>query len=72
MKVHQLVTQLIQLPQDAEVILSSDSEGNSYSPAHEVDVVRYDSADDEYWPIHHQDLVDYDIDDTVEGVFIWP
>lgn len=72
MKVHELIAQLSRVPQDAEVILSSDSEGNRYDTAFEVDVARYQSADDEFWPIHPQDLADYDIEDTLVGVYIWP
>lgn len=32
MKVNELIEILKQLPQDAEVIMSSDAEGNNYSP----------------------------------------
>lgn len=37
MKVSELISQLQSMPQDAEVILQKDAEGNGYSPLSEAD-----------------------------------
>lgn len=37
MKISELIAKLSQFPQDAEIIISSDSEGNSYSPLVDFD-----------------------------------
>jgi hypothetical protein len=37
MKVSELITELLKLDQDADVILQKDSEGNGYSPLYAVD-----------------------------------
>lgn len=77
MKVRELIEQLSKLPQDAEVLVSSDSEGNSYDMAYEVDVMYYLPGNDEYWPIALEDIEagEYDdltVDDLTQAVCIWP
>lgn len=69
MKVHELMEKLSKAPQFADVILSSDPEGNSYDIAYEVAVLRYDPTD-EIYPIDPDDLDDHD--DVLVGFFIWP
>lgn len=71
MRVSELIAELTKLPQDAEVILSSDSEGNRYDTAYEIAVAHYD-PDDEIYPIFPNELADYDVDDLAVAVFIWP
>ena len=76
MKVHELIKTLSQLPQDVEVILSSDPEGNSYDTAYDVAVAYYDPTDWGYLPIDQDDLDDVgdgdENEDLVIGVYIWP
>ena len=75
MKVRELIEQLSRMPQDAEVLVSSDSEGNSYDTAYDVDVMYYVPGDVEYWPVAPEDIDEYDgltLDDLVQAVCIWP
>jgi hypothetical protein len=69
MKVHELIAELSHLPQYADVIVSSDPEGNSYNPAYEVTLGSYYPDDDEFYPVHPDDLDD---DEVIVGVYIYP
>ena len=48
MQVRELIEELIKLPSDAEVILSSDEEGNSHLRARGLWVGRFDPSDQYY------------------------
>ena len=69
MKVHELMELLSALPQNAELWVSSDPEGNSFN--------RLACAEEEYMsvdmePIHPDDLDDYDEDEVTLAVVLWP
>jgi hypothetical protein len=72
MKVHELIEQLSKHPQDAEVILSSDPEGNSYDTVYEVDAAYYDPEGQEIWPVHEDEIEEDEYENLTVGVFIWP
>lgn len=71
MKVKELIEELAGLPQDAEVLLSRDSEGNGFSPwcgdhsigcIHKEDVGRY-SIDEFYTDV---------LPEMVKAIVLWP
>lgn len=70
MNVLQLIKELQDLPETAEVILSSDPEGNSYNTAYEVTLGVHWPNDDELWPVHPDDMEEGD--EPVVAVYIYP
>lgn len=74
MKVHELIAELSKLPQDFEVFVSSDAEGNSYNELTDVSVSPYvfDDPYYEYHLIHPDDLGEYDDDVIGYAVYLYP
>lgn len=58
MKIKQLIKQLSKYDENYEVILASDAEGNSYSPAKSVyynEEIRFYKEDNEFYSIEDED-----------------
>jgi hypothetical protein len=72
MKVSELIAELSKLPQDVEVILSRDPEGNGFYTVEDVEASYYDPDDYDLSPIHPNDLEEYNQAGLAVGVFIWP
>jgi hypothetical protein len=60
MKVKELIKLLKKLNQDYEVILSKDSEGNSYSPACNYNIVDYKPENTYYGEIYDENHYEED------------
>ena len=58
MKVKELKEKLKDIPDDFEVILSKDGEGNDYSPLAEIDLIHY--APENNWYGYVIDKMDWD------------
>lgn len=82
MNVKRLIEELQKLPQDAEVIMSTDSEGNGYSPLAELDIGSMDPyyADryyiEDYYSDGHSDeqccLEPGERDSFLKVICLWP
>lgn len=75
MKVKDLKEKLKDLPEDFEVILASDSEGNEYSPLAEVDLVCYQPETNWYGYVVDESEWDEDLDGgefKENAVCMWP
>lgn len=71
MNVKELKNILRNVPDDIEVILSSDAEGNSYSPVYTYDVVFFDS--DNETVTHPDDFSDEEYEALEKNAFVlWP
>lgn len=69
MKVSELIKQLKKLPKDSIVILSSDAEGNKFSPVSYLSKALYAPEGD----VYNLDEDKNDLpDDAVTAVVIWP
>lgn len=69
MKVHELMELLSALPQNVELWVSRDEEGNAFNRLAYVEE-EYMSVDME--PIHPDDLDEYDEDEVTRAVVLWP
>lgn len=58
MKVCELIAELVKLPQDLDIIIQEDSEGNGYHKAYAVELV-YDDEDHGYPSVSTKRLSDY-------------
>ena len=68
MKVHEIIELLQKLPQDLEVVVASDDEGNSFRhiPKNWVSIEKFYNED----IIHEDDYSEYDLDELSEYVVI--
>jgi len=76
MKVEDLIETLERLDPELEVVLSSDSEGNSFSPCSEYGIGFY-VADSAYYGSFYNDQEELDEEnkstsDAVQAVVLWP
>ena len=71
MTVAELIAQLQTLPGDLPVVMSKDSEGNSFSPMHEAEVARYFAECTWAGEIVHPDD-DADYVNLEDVVCLWP
>lgn len=76
MKVRDLIKELTDLPQNAEVILSTDPEGNGFYELQDVDLSRYVPGDYDLLPVYPEDVEQMDgiesIDELTQAVYLWP
>lgn len=73
MNVRELIQELMQYPEDCVVILSSDSEGNNYSPVTVVDRVQYVAESSCYGRLFDPDEEEEEEGNkSVEAVALWP
>lgn len=73
MKVKELIALLTDLPQEHEVVLSKDSEGNSFSPL--ASHGQYMYIPDSTWAgdiMHEEDAEEYEQDYVENAVVLWP
>ncbi|NIV31713.1 MAG: hypothetical protein GWN58_20180 [Anaerolineae bacterium] len=70
MTVKELMDKLAEMPQDLPVIMSADSEGNSYSPLVDMEQMAYSATwRDAVAPEH---LAEYGQPDSVMTLCLWP
>lgn len=73
MKVSQLISELLTLNPDTQILLASDEEGNNYMPLYSVEKARCTRDDFEFIVIFDDDLVyNYEIVDAEECVVLFP
>lgn len=77
MKVKQLIRKLEKLNQEAEVLLSSDSEGNSHSVFNDIcSDVKYRKSDYEIEILYQGDIGDFvsqkEFDKAKEAIILYP
>jgi hypothetical protein len=73
MTIKDLAALLATLPQDALVVVASDSEGNGFSPFYKLTTgryVEYSSGESEFHESGDRD--DAEDEDAVEAVCVWP
>lgn len=74
MKVSELIEELKKCRQDAEVILQSDPEGNSYSPIAGADGILQYYEEEERQTFSFEDVTEcgLDVDDLLPCCVLWP
>lgn len=74
MKVKDLKEKLKNLPEDLEVILASDAEGNEFIPLADLEEVRYEAENNYYGYVVDEEDWDEEIDGQFKtnAVALWP
>jgi hypothetical protein len=71
-KVGELIQKLQELDQDALVVLSSDGEGNQYSPLADVEAGKYAAENTWRGEFYSEADEDWFAEDAVKCVGLWP
>ncbi len=71
MKVSELIENLLEFPQDSEIVMSSDGEGNSYSPLAGINDVKY--LAESTWSGHVFSPLEDDVpEEAIAAVLFYP